>query len=184
MTVPERSWSQETFTKAYRFAAEAHNGQLFPGTELPYIMHVTFVCMEIIACLDVEKDHNGDLAVQCSLLHDVIEDTSATYTDVERAFSIGVAQGVLALTKNKDLEKERRMQDSLQRIKQQPHEVWMVKMTDRITNLAPPPHYWDQEKIVGYRDEAVEIHRALHGASEFLGQRLEAKIDGYNAFCQ
>lgn len=39
-------WTQANYIKAYRFAAEAHNGQLFPGTDLPYIMHVTFVAME------------------------------------------------------------------------------------------------------------------------------------------
>lgn len=182
MTPPKRNWTQETFTRAYRFAAKAHNGQLFPGTDLPYIMHVTFVCMEIIACLEVEKGHNGDLAVQCALLHDVIEDTPATYAVVERAFGEEVAQGVRALTKNTGLEKERRSQDSLQRIKQQPHEIWMAKMADRITNLAPPPHYWDHEKIARYRDEAIEIHRVLQGASDFLSERLEAKINGYNAY--
>ena len=30
-------WSQESYLKAYRFAAKAHRGQKFPGTELPYI---------------------------------------------------------------------------------------------------------------------------------------------------
>lgn len=100
MTLPRRNWSQETFIKAYRFAAESHKGQLFPGTDLPYIMHVTFVCMEIIAGLDVEKERNGDLAVQCALLHDVIEDTPSTCEDVERAFGEDVALGVLALTKS------------------------------------------------------------------------------------
>jgi (p)ppGpp synthase/HD superfamily hydrolase len=69
------NWSQETYAKAYRFAAEAHNGQLFPGTELPYIMHVSFVSMEVIAALAQEPELDGNLAVQCALLHDVIEDT-------------------------------------------------------------------------------------------------------------
>ncbi|MEJ2750040.1 MAG: bifunctional (p)ppGpp synthetase/guanosine-3',5'-bis(diphosphate) 3'-pyrophosphohydrolase, partial [Anaerolineae bacterium] len=43
------NWSQETYAKTYRFAVEAHHGQLFPGTELPYIMHVSFVSMEVMA---------------------------------------------------------------------------------------------------------------------------------------
>ena len=60
-------WSQDTYIKAYRFAAEAHNGQLVPGTTLPYIMHVSFVAMEITAALSVEPVNNPDLAVQCAL---------------------------------------------------------------------------------------------------------------------
>ena len=39
------NWTQEAYAKAYRVAAEAHLGQLFPGTELPYLFHVTLVCM-------------------------------------------------------------------------------------------------------------------------------------------
>lgn len=176
----KRFWSQEGYIKAYRYVAEAHNGQLFPGTELPYIMHVTFVCMEIIACLDVENEHDGDLAVQCSLLHDVIEDTDITYAEIVKSFGERVALGVLALTKDASIAKKERMQESLSRIKHQPHEIWMVKMADRITNLAPPPDYWEHAKISSYREEAIEIHHALHEASPYLGQRLLKKIDGYD----
>ena len=32
------------------------------------------VCMEIMAALAVEVNVNGDLAIQCALLHDSIED--------------------------------------------------------------------------------------------------------------
>ena len=73
------NWSQASYLKAYRFAAEAHKGQLFPGTDLPYLMHISFVSMEIIAGLGAEKNHDGDLAIQCALLHDVIEDTDVTF---------------------------------------------------------------------------------------------------------
>jgi len=177
--LPGITWSQEGYTKAYWFAAKAHNGQLFPGTDLPYLMHVSFVGMEIIACLDIEKYHEGDLAVQCALLHDVIEDTEIEYPEVKREFGQKVAQGVLALTKNKSLPKEQRMKDSLRRIKRQPHEIWMVKLADRITNLAPPPYYWNKDNIERYREEAIEIHNALHDASEYLSDRLEKKIDEY-----
>ena len=68
------TWTQEQYLKAYRFAAEVHNGQKFPGTEFPYIMHLSFVCMEIIAALTHEPERDGNLAIQCALLHDVIED--------------------------------------------------------------------------------------------------------------
>jgi len=72
-------WSQDKYITAYKFAAEAHNGQLVPGTTLPYIMHVSFVAMEITAALSVEQVDKPDLAVQCALLHDTIEDTDVTY---------------------------------------------------------------------------------------------------------
>ncbi len=177
-----KSWSQDSYIKAYRFAAEAHKGQLISGSDLPYLLHISFVSMEIIACLEIEKKYDGDLAVQCALLHDVIEDTDVKYSAVEKEFGSYVANGVLALTKNALLPKKQRMRDSLTRIRQQPHEVWLVKMADRITNLAPPPHHWEKEKIKQYRDEALEIHQLLHDASDSLGQRLKRKADEYERY--
>ena len=175
-------WSQEAYRQAYRFAAEAHQGQKFPGTDLPYLMHLSFVSMEIMAALNFEQGRDGNLAVQCALLHDVIEDTAVSYDDVAAAFGKKVAQGVLALTKDETLPKEERMPDSLRRIRQQPYEIWMVKLADRITNLAPPPPYWSREKIARYRDEAAEIHNALSEASDYLARRLIQKISEYGSF--
>jgi (p)ppGpp synthase/HD superfamily hydrolase len=173
------SWLQENYTKAYRFAAEAHNGQLVPGTNLPYVMHISFVSMEVLACLNVETFQDGDLAVQCALLHDVIEDTTITYEIVEYEFGTKIAKGVLALTKNTDLAKEYRIQDSLQRIRLEPVEVWIVKLADRITNLATPPEFWEKARIKQYREEAIEINKALSEASNYLSKRLKIRIEEY-----
>jgi (p)ppGpp synthase/HD superfamily hydrolase len=178
-----RLWSQEIYIKAFRFAAKAHNGQTVTDTELPYITHISLVCMEVIACLEAEECLNGDLAVQCALLHDVLEDTSVPYSEIEAAFGKDVAVGVLALTKNSAVAKGERMADSLQRIRQQPKAVWLVKLADRITNLAPPPSHWDKVKINQYREEAIEIYNALCEASGFLSQRLILKIAEYQQFC-
>jgi len=68
------NWSQEKYIQAFRFAAEKHNNQIYPGTDWPYIVHLSIVCMEVIAALAHESDMDGDLAVQCALLHDTIED--------------------------------------------------------------------------------------------------------------
>jgi len=170
-------WRQDAYAKAYRFAADVHNGQLLPGTELPYLVHVTLVAMEIVAALQYENDHDAELAVQCALLHDVIEDTATTYGEVYETFGVQVADGVLALSKDEKLTKEDRMADSLRRIRIQPREVWMVKMADRITNLHPPfPSHWSRPRIDAYRQEAVAIHGALAESSPYLAERMEALI--------
>jgi len=181
------SWSQDTYIKACRFAAEAHNGQLFPGTNLPYLMHISLVAMEVIAALAVEQVDHPNLAVQCALLHDTIEDTEISYSDVQVSFGTDVADGVLALSQNKQLAATEdkftrrwlQLEDSLKRIKQQPGEVWMVKLADRITNLQPPPGHWNDEKITRYKKGAEQIHGELASASDYLGQRLRQKIDVY-----
>ena len=65
-------WTQDGYIKAYKFAAQTHRGQVVPGTDLPYVMHLSFVSMEIIAALNTEQGCNENLAVQCALLHDVV----------------------------------------------------------------------------------------------------------------
>jgi (p)ppGpp synthase/HD superfamily hydrolase len=184
-------WSQDLYIRAYKFAAAAHwsnnNQQLMPGTNIPYLMHFSLVAMEVIAALEKISALDGNLAVQCALLHDTMEDTDTTYAQLVQAFGQVVADGVRALTKDdsvgsdlaKQQQKERRMADSLERIKTQPKEIWIVKMADRITNLQPPPRHWTPEKVSRYREEASKIHRLLKGASRHLATRLQKKIDHY-----
>ena len=97
------SWDRDLYIKAFRFAAERHNNQRFPGTDLPYIMHVSFVAMEVIAMLAAESGGDGDLAVQCALLHDTLEDTDTEYQDLVDNFGRSVADGVHALTKDRSV---------------------------------------------------------------------------------
>ncbi|MFZ1753511.1 MAG: HD domain-containing protein [Caldilineaceae bacterium] len=174
-------WSPDGYLAAWRYAGEMHADQKVPGTELPYIAHVGAVAMEVLSALaQGSRVDNPDLAVQAALLHDVIEDTPATYADVSARFGAAVADGVLALTKDKTLpSKAQQMADSLARIRQQPQEVWMVKLADRITNLQPPPAHWDAAKIAAYRDEAMTILDALGEADGWLAERLRGKIKGY-----
>jgi (p)ppGpp synthase/HD superfamily hydrolase len=180
--MPDRPWSPDTYMRACRFAAEAHLGQLVPGTQVSYLMHLSIVSMEVIAGLRYEPEHDQELAVQCALLHDVIEDTAVTYDQVEAEFGPAVAAGVRALTKDSSLEKPLQMADSLDRIRQQPSAVWIVKLSDRICNLQPPPHYWTREKRARYRDEARQILQALGSASPYFSARLQTKIDAYGVY--
>jgi len=174
-------WSQELYIKAFKFAAEAHKKQNLPGSDLPYVIHLTLVSMEIMAVLSVEDDFDGDLAIQCALLHDVIEDAGIKYDNIKNEFGVKVVDGVNALSKNKAIKsKKEQMIDSLERIKKQPKEVWMVKLADRITNLQPPPLHWDQEKISKYKQEAKLIYDKLKDGNKFLADRLKHKIDSYN----
>ncbi|GAB4447192.1 MAG: HD domain-containing protein [Chloroflexi bacterium OHK40] len=172
-------WSQDRYTAASRFAAIAHNGQHVPGTDLPYLLHVTQVAMETAAALCAEPGHDEDLAIQCALLHDTVEDTTVTYEQLDATFGRAVADGVLALTKDKTLPKDAQMDDSLRRIQAQPRAVWLVKLADRVVNLQPPPKHWTAEQQEAYRAEARTILAALGEASPLLATRLAQKIEAY-----
>jgi guanosine-3',5'-bis(diphosphate) 3'-pyrophosphohydrolase len=176
---------QEFYQNAIKFAAEKHlkKGQKVPGTELPYVVHLSNVAMEIIiAALHTDKFNLG-FAIQVALLHDTIEDTETDFSELKEVFGEKVALGVLALTKNKLLPtKSEQMIDSLKRIKKLDTEVWAVKIADRITNLQPPPPHWDNAKKVKYQEEAKVILRELREGNYFLSKRLEEKIEEYENY--
>lgn len=175
-------WTQDIYTKTFDFAARAHKDQKYPGKEYSYIFHLANVCMEVMTAIAVKGTDNPDLAIQCALLHDTIEDTDTTFDDIVHVFGEQVAVGVLALTKNMELEKEQQMQDSLERILQCPREIGMVKLADRISNLQKPPYYWKKDKIWNYQQDAVLIHRKLQNCNAYLADRLALKIKEYEAY--
>ena len=171
-------WTPAAWIEASRFAAQAHAGQTVPGTDLPYLLHVTTVAQEVAVAIAIEGG-DGDLAVRCALLHDTIEDCGVAHGALVDAFGAAVADGVAALSKTDGPTKQARMADSLRRIRQQPKEVWMVKLADRITNLQPAPAHWTAEKRIAYHAEAGEILAQLGEASPHLSGRLQAMRAGY-----
>ncbi|PHV62379.1 HD domain-containing protein [Cyanobacterium aponinum] len=177
-------WNPEIYLKAWNFASVAHQTQLMSSSNVPYLNHIGSVAMEAMTAITYSDNiQYPDLLIQCALLHDVIEDTDISYEEIKREFSLDVADGVLALTKNKKLpSKQEQMEDSLNRITQQPPEIWMVKMCDRITNLQPPPRHWSQNKIIKYRQEAILIWEKLGTANQYLAQRLDYKITQYHQY--
>ncbi len=173
-------WNPEKYIQALKYAARAHHGQKVPGTDLPYVVHIAMVAMEVLAGVECEPGLNGDLAVQCALLHDVIEDADVSFDDLAVEFGTDVAAGVEALSKERELKsKTEKMKDSLARIRRQPKEIWVVKLADRITNLQPPPAHWSTDKIAAYKEEAEKILHELGDASPYLAARFQKKLDLY-----
>ncbi|MDR2093972.1 MAG: HD domain-containing protein [Treponema sp.] len=175
-------WNQEKYQKAIAFAGFAHRKQLVPGEEYNYVVHISNVAAETARAICSETIGDEDLAIQCALLHDVIEDTEIKAEEIRNEFGEEVLNGVLALTKNEELRKEDRMVDSLKRIKQAGKEIACVKMADRITNLQAPPGYWKKEKIKKYMEESILIYNELNVYSKFLSDRLKEKIKEYEKY--
>src|SRR6187431_2722336 len=132
---------QSIYQEAIKFAASKHEEkkQTIPGTNLPYVVHLSNVAMEIFMAFQSAPNFKLDFAIKLALLHDTLEDTSATFEEISQQFGPDVAHGVSALTKSDTLPKAEKMIDSLRRIKDLQTEVWAVKLADRITNLQKPP---------------------------------------------
>lgn len=176
---------QDLYQNAIKFAAGKHadQNQMIPGTNLPYVVHLSNVAMEVLMAANHEDQFDLAFAIQLALLHDTLEDTNTSFDELKREFGVKVANGISALTKNDDLPKDEKMNDSLNRIKELSKEVWIVKLADRITNLQAPPAHWPKEKIQGYQKEAIKIHQELIGANAYLEKRIEEKISEYGKYC-
>lgn len=175
---------QTIYQHALKFAASKHAAkqQMVPGTNLPYAVHISNVAMEIIIASYNSKDFDLAFALPVALLHDTLEDTSATYEEIKTNFSEDIAKAVSALTKNESLSPNEKMADSLNRIKSLSKEVWAVKLADRITNLQKPPSSWDNNKKGAYLREAKDILIQLKGGNEYLENRLSNKIAEYRQY--
>ncbi|HAA15048.1 MAG TPA: bifunctional (p)ppGpp synthetase/guanosine-3',5'-bis(diphosphate) 3'-pyrophosphohydrolase [Cytophagales bacterium] len=174
---------QALYQKAMKFAGEKHRNQTVPGSTANYLLHLSNVAMEILVIYIESPSFDLALAVQTAILHDTLEDTDATYEELEEQFGMKVAEAVLALTKNPTLVgKRQKMEDSVNRINALGPEVGMVKLADRITNLQAPPAHWSQDKRGRYLDEAVFISEQLTGKHAYLEARLRDKIEGYREF--
>ncbi|HEY0064165.1 MAG TPA: HD domain-containing protein [Telluria sp.] len=174
----------DAYAQAWEFVTLRHAGQTYggrqKGEQIPYINHLASVAAEVAWALAGDTQFNLDLAVQCALLHDVIEDTSTSVEEIAATFGEDVAAGVMALSKDSTLAtSEAKMFDTLARIKLQPREVWAVKLADRISNLYHPPFYWTAEKKRQYAAEAALILDSLGAANLKLASRLTAKIAAY-----
>ncbi|SNS00090.1 HD domain-containing protein [Flavobacterium sp. ov086] len=183
----QKQWSIDDIQKIWQLASRLHNGQKYGGfdngEQVEYINHIGSVVFEVLNAIQSTESINADLAIKCAILHDTIEDTSLTYEKVNELFGNEVASGVLALTKNDNIEGSlEKMLDSLKRIKEQPVEIWAVKMADRITNLYQPPYYWTDEKKLKYIEEAKIIHDELKDGNNYLAERLKTKITEYHRF--
>lgn len=176
---------QTLYQRAIAFASKKHGekNQTVPETDLPYVVHLSNVAMEILVTSKKSELFNTQFAVQVALLHDTLEDTDTTFDEISKLFCIEVADAVLALTKNNNILKSERMNDSLNRVKKLSKEVSAVKLADRITNLQPPPNHWSLEKIQDYQKEAIVIYENLKGANDYLENRLKEKINEYSKYC-
>jgi hypothetical protein len=85
----------EGWNDAVTFAVAHHGGALRKGTRVPYVTHVMAVT-ETLAYHYPERD----ALIVAGLLHDVVEDTDATFEVVEERFGPQVAALVRAVSKD------------------------------------------------------------------------------------
>ncbi|MEY4364123.1 MAG: putative pyrophosphokinae pyrophosphokinae [Pseudomonadota bacterium] len=124
----------EQVRRAYRYADEAHLGQLRKSGE-PYITHPIAVASQ---CAEWKLDAQ---ALCAALLHDAMEDCGITKTDLIERFGIQVAELVDGLTKLDKLEFNTREENQAESFRKmllamaRDVRVILVKLADRTHNM-------------------------------------------------
>ena len=172
---------QDIYNRTLLYAAEAHRGQLFPGTLLPYLVHVAMVADEVVLAHQEEAIEGIHRALQMALLHDVLEDTSVTAQELSSHFEQAVVDGVVLLSKTCNGQKLA-FGEYIDRLSSAGRDVALVKLCDRITNLQPPPKFWKAEKIAAYLEESKIILGALGRRHSYAARRLASKIEEYRQY--
>ena len=121
--------------ESYEFAKQHHGEQRRKSGEL-YITHPLAVA-QIVA----EELHLDSESIEAALLHDVIEDTDATYDDVAKLTSPTVAdlvEGVSKLTRIQYATKEDELMENLRKMliaMSKDIRVILIKISDRLHNM-------------------------------------------------
>lgn len=118
--------------RAASFAARFHEGQVRKDGKTPYIAHPFRVAMTVRDIFGVDDR----VAVAAALLHDVIEDTTADYDDLEREFGAEVARVVAALTKDMRMPEEEREKAYDCQLGAAPWQARLVKLADVYDNVS------------------------------------------------
>jgi len=124
----------ESIRQAYRFADEAHLGQLRNSGE-PYITHPIAVAQQ---CAEWKLDAQ---ALMAALLHDAIEDCGVTKPELIKRFGAPVAELVDGLTKLEKLEFNTREENQAESFRKmllamaRDVRVILVKLADRTHNM-------------------------------------------------
>lgn len=121
--------------QAFWYAVRAHRGQYRKDGKTPYIVHPVEVA-EIVTTLTQDPD-----VIAAALLHDVVEDTLVTMSDLVRVFGAHVAGLVEEETEDKREEQppeetwEIRKQEMIMKIGAAGREAKMISLSDKLSNL-------------------------------------------------
>lgn len=146
--------------RAVEFAKVKHEGQTRSSGE-PYYTHP----LEVAGILaDLRMD---TVTIITAILHDTLEDTSATSEEIEKQFSPEVAQlvnGVSKLTKIESQTVEGKQAENFRKLLLAMSEdirVLLVKLADRLHNMRTLHHITKTEKRFRIARETIDIYVPL-----------------------
>ncbi len=165
--------------QAIKAASLLHQGQFrLSHMSCPYISHLISVAMLVSDYTD-----NEDVIV-AALLHDTIEDTDYTATDILTDFGPAVRDFVLSLSETKERDGQKipwleRKKEYFEKLKSAPKEVLLIAAADKIHNMrsAIEDYYPAPDKFVSdFGGSLSERLVAYQKIGNLLNRRLKSGI--------
>ncbi|APO66985.1 bifunctional (p)ppGpp synthetase/guanosine-3',5'-bis(diphosphate) 3'-pyrophosphohydrolase [Rhizobium mongolense] len=163
--------NEALLNKAYVYAMQKH-GQQKRASGDPYISHP----LEVAAILT--DMHLDESTIAVALLHDTIEDTTATRAEIDELFGEDIGRLVEGLTKIKKLDlvtKKAKQAENLRKLLlaiSDDVRVLLVKLADRLHNMRTLDHM-SADKRARISEETMEIYAPLAGRMGMQDMRDE-----------
>ena len=163
--------NEALLNKAYVYAMQKHGHQRRASGD-PYFSHP----LEVAAILT--DMHVDEATIAVALLHDTIEDTTATRAEIDELFGPEMGRLVEGLTKLKKLDLVSRKAEQAENLRKlllaiaEDVRVLLVKLADRLHNMRTLGHV-PPEKRVRIAEETMEIYAPLAGRMGMQDMREE-----------
>ena len=163
--------NEALLNKAYVYAMQKHGHQRRASGD-PYFSHP----LEVAAILT--EMHMDEATIAVALLHDTIEDTSATRQEIDELFGPELGKLVEGLTKLKKLDLVSRKAEQAENLRKlllaisEDVRVLLVKLADRLHNMRTLDHV-PEGKRLRIAEETMEIYAPLAGRMGMQGMREE-----------
>ena len=163
----------ERLRSAYEYADRMHASQMRKDGS-PYVTHPLAVA-QIVADMELDED-----SIIAALLHDVIEDTSATYDEISHMFGSSVADLVDGVTKLKKIVYSNKEEEQMENLRKmlmamaKDIRVILIKLADRLHNMRTIDSMPPQKQ----RDKALETMEIYAPIAHRLGmQKMKWELE-------
>ncbi|EDW83097.1 uncharacterized protein Dwil_GK22495 [Drosophila willistoni] len=162
------------FMECLQYAAHKHRDQRRKDPqESPYVNHV----INVSTILAVEAGIEDENVLMAALLHDVVEDTDASFADVEELFGGDICSLVREVTDDKTLEKQQRKRLQIANAAKTSSRAKLIKLADKLDNLRDlqinTPRGWTEERRVQYFVWAKQVVDQLRATNSILEEELD-----------
>jgi GTP diphosphokinase / guanosine-3',5'-bis(diphosphate) 3'-diphosphatase len=150
---------KDLLTRAFRFAAQAHEGQQRRSGE-DFIQHPWSVAK---ICAELRLDEQ---TIAAALLHDVVEDTDTDAKELRNEFGDEIAQLVEGVTKLTRIQFQSREQAEAENYRKmivamaEDPRVMLIKLADRLHNMRAIEYLGKQKQLQKAR-ETLEVYAPL-----------------------